>query len=166
MKAPTTSHEKALVKSSPLPKHRQLAQQFQIKAKLSPLFMHSSPVMKLRQIPRAESLDTLSPCDSIASDDLMMDFESQSSFESIDRLETTLREDQQNNTGVVDHEMQLWKELEQQSGDLFREWKQILNTATVTNIRNTPPTPSPPPGMMMMINGPSTSSSIVAAVVP
>lgn len=34
---------------------------------------------------RAESLDTLSPCESIASDDLMMDFES-SSMDSIDRF--------------------------------------------------------------------------------
>lgn len=139
MELPKTSNvERALVKSSPLANHRQL----QIKAKLSPLFLHtSSPVMKLRQIPRCESLDTLSPCDSIASDDLMMDFESQSSFESIDRLDRTLREE---TLQPVDTEMQLWRELEQQSGDLFREWKSILNTATVTNIRNTPPTPSPP----------------------
>lgn len=35
---------------------------------------------------RAESLDTLSPCESIASDDLMMDFEIHSSMDSIDRF--------------------------------------------------------------------------------
>lgn len=33
---------------------------------------------------RTESLDTLSPCESIASDDLMMDFECHSSMDSID----------------------------------------------------------------------------------
>lgn len=36
-------------------------------------------------ITRTESLDTLSPCDSIASDDMMMDFELCSSMDSIDR---------------------------------------------------------------------------------
>lgn len=155
-KAP--SNDKALVKSSPLAKHRQPPPaQFQINAKRSPLFMHSSPMMKLRQSHRTESLDTLSTCDSIADDDLMMDFESQSSFESIDRLETTLREDQ---NAAAENEMQLWKELEQQSGDLFREWKHILNTATVTNIRNTPPTPSPPPPNSQTLN--TASSSAVA----
>jgi len=34
---------------------------------------------------RTESLDTLSPCESICSDDMMMDFESNSSIDSIDR---------------------------------------------------------------------------------
>ena len=101
--------------------------------------------MKLRQANRTESLDTLSPCDSIASDDLMMDFEIQSSFESIDRLEkTVVCEEPQKAAADMDGEMQLWKELEKQSGELFHEWKSILTTATVTNIRNTPPTPSPP----------------------
>lgn len=83
----------------------------------------------------------------------MMDFESQSSFESIDRMDRTLRDETQQ---PVDNEMQLWRELEQQSGDLFREWKSILNTATVTNIRNTPPTPSPP----------NTASAAAAATSP
>lgn len=160
------SNDKALVKCSPLSKHRQL----QIKSKLSPLFMHTSPIMKLRQVQRTESLDTLSPCDSIASDDLMMDFESQSSFESIDRMGTTLREQREqalaNEDGAAspDHEMQLWKELEQQSGDLFREWKSILSSATVTNIRNTPPTPSPPPSHANNTILPSSSTTAAAAV--
>jgi hypothetical protein len=38
-----------------------------------------------KSLPRAESLDTLSPCDSIASDDLMADFDLNSSLDSIDR---------------------------------------------------------------------------------
>lgn len=41
------------------------------------------PVKKT--LSRAESLDTLSPCDSITSDDLMADFELNSSLDSIDR---------------------------------------------------------------------------------
>lgn len=117
-------------------------------------------MMKLRQVQRCESLDTLSPCDSIASDDLMMDFESQSSFESIDRLgSATLREDLVTGAPTAAaNEMQLWQELEQQSGDLFREWKHILSSATATNIRNTPPTPSPPPA------GGQPSSTTIAVV--
>lgn len=38
-----------------------------------------------KTLSRAESLDTLSPCDSITSDDLMADFELNSSLDSIDR---------------------------------------------------------------------------------
>lgn len=130
------------MKVSPHLKHHQ--KQFQIKAKLSPLFMHTSPVMKLRQMNRSESLDTLSPCDSIASDDLMADFESQSSFESIDRIGAPKDVTAAPMEVSLDREMQLWRDLEEQSGELFREWKSILTTATVTNIRNTPPSPSPP----------------------
>lgn len=44
---------------------------------------HNKPKNPL--ITRAESLDTLSPCDSIASDDLMMDFDCNSSLDSVDR---------------------------------------------------------------------------------
>lgn len=157
-----SSNELALVKSSPLSKHRQNPAQFQIKSMLSPLFIQTSPAMKLRKVQRTDSLNTLSPCDSIASDDLMMDFDCTSSFESIDRLETTLKDDKSS----VDNEMQLWKELEQQSGNLFREWKHILSTATVTNIRNTPPTPSPPPPPHALSNVPKSTSAAAAALVP
>lgn len=45
----------------------------------------SSPASIRKVLERAESLDTLSPCDSIASDDLMADFEINSSLDSIDR---------------------------------------------------------------------------------
>jgi len=46
----------------------------------------SSPAMNRKVIfERSGSLDTLSPCDSIASDDLMADFDINSSFDSIDR---------------------------------------------------------------------------------
>lgn len=45
----------------------------------------SSPASNRKFMQRAESLDTLSPCDSIASDDLMGDFDVNSSLDSIDR---------------------------------------------------------------------------------
>lgn len=45
----------------------------------------SSPAMLRKAMDRSGSLDTLSPCDSIASDDLMADFEINSSLDSIDR---------------------------------------------------------------------------------
>lgn len=47
--------------------------------------MSSSPAMHRKAMDRSGSLDTLSPCDSIASDDLMADFELNSSLDSIDR---------------------------------------------------------------------------------
>lgn len=50
--------------------------------------MMGSPASNRRQLQtmdRSGSLDTLSPCDSIASDDLMADFELNSSLDSIDR---------------------------------------------------------------------------------
>jgi cytochrome c556 len=45
----------------------------------------SSPALLRKKIERSGSLDTLSPCDSIASDDLMGDFDFASSLDSIDR---------------------------------------------------------------------------------
>lgn len=48
-------------------------------------FQSSSPATNRKTIERSGSLDTLSPCDSIASDDLMGDFEINSSLDSIDR---------------------------------------------------------------------------------
>lgn len=45
----------------------------------------SSPAVIKKTLERSGSLDTLSPCDSIASDDLMADFDLASSIDSIDR---------------------------------------------------------------------------------
>lgn len=45
----------------------------------------SSPAVNRKSLERSGSLDTLSPCDSIASDDLMGDFDINSSLDSIDR---------------------------------------------------------------------------------
>lgn len=47
--------------------------------------VRSSPAVIRKTLDRSGSLDTLSPCDSIASDDLMGDFEINSSLDSIDR---------------------------------------------------------------------------------
>lgn len=48
--------------------------------------LQNSPLaVKTKKLTRTESLDTLSPCDSIASDDLMADFDLNSSLDSIDR---------------------------------------------------------------------------------
>lgn len=47
--------------------------------------LNSSPLVNRKTFERSGSLDTLSPCDSIASDDLMADFELNSSLDSIDR---------------------------------------------------------------------------------
>jgi hypothetical protein len=53
--------------------------------KMQGLKLQLSPAVNRKQMERAGSLDTLSPCDSIASDDLMADFELNSSLDSIDR---------------------------------------------------------------------------------
>lgn len=47
--------------------------------------VQSSPSVNHKPLERSGSLDTLSPCDSIASDDLMGDFDLNSSLDSIDR---------------------------------------------------------------------------------
>lgn len=78
-------------------------------------------------ITRTESLDTLSPCESIASDDMMLDFECHSSMDSIDS-----RMQQRSNasgSGSALHSMdetQLWSEIEAQGGDIAREWSSLL----------------------------------------
>ncbi|XP_055315755.1 putative uncharacterized protein DDB_G0277255 isoform X5 [Sitodiplosis mosellana] len=98
-----------------------------------------APQAKPRQsvISRAESLDTLSPCESICSDDLMMDFECNSSIDSIDRVSRS------NPSAVGDansingsttkvnrlDEAQLWNEFEQNGGGHFRDWSYLLKTS-------------------------------------
>lgn len=109
-----------------------------------------APQAKPRQsvvISRAESLDTLSPCESICSDDLMMDFECNSSIDSIDRIS---RRSNQSATAAaaaastaVDaislngsitkvnklDEAQLWTEFEQNGGGQFKDWSFLLKTS-------------------------------------
>lgn len=91
-------------------------------------------------ISHAESLDTLSPCESICSDDLIMDFECNSSIDSIDRVSRS------NHSAVVDvismnsitgsttkvnnlDEAQLWTEFEQNGGGQFKDWSYLLKTS-------------------------------------
>lgn len=103
-----------------------------------------APQAKPRQslISRAESLDTLSPCESICSDDLMMDFECNSSIDSIDRIsrsnhsggapntgDSTVGTDaHESKTNKID-EAKLWTEFEQNGGGLFKDWSYLLKTS-------------------------------------
>uniref|UniRef100_A0A1A9WG63 Uncharacterized protein n=1 Tax=Glossina brevipalpis TaxID=37001 RepID=A0A1A9WG63_9MUSC len=62
---------------------------------------------------RAESLDTLSPCESICSDDLMMDFDMNSSIDSIDRS-ASIKSRSGSDLNKID-DSELFTELEQTS---------------------------------------------------
>lgn len=82
---------------------------------------------------RTESLDTLSPCESICSEDLMMDFDCNSSIESVGKMSSNA-----NRSGscvVVDDinvdvdETQLWNEFEQKGTGLFKDWSYLLKTS-------------------------------------
>ncbi|XP_055689446.1 uncharacterized protein LOC129793453 isoform X4 [Lutzomyia longipalpis] len=78
-----------------------------------------------RRLQRSESLDTLSPCESIASDDLMIDYQSQSSLDSVEKIQSN----GSGGSGSALHSMdenQLWSELEAQGGELLREWSSLL----------------------------------------
>lgn len=103
-----------------------------------------APQAKPRQslISRAESLDTLSPCESICSDDLMMDFECNSSIDSIDRMSRSNHSGSGTQNGAdgknVDggdarvqkvDEAKLWTEFEQNGGGLFKDWSYLLKTS-------------------------------------
>lgn len=101
-----------------------------------------APQPKPRQsiISRTESLDTLSPCESICSDDLMMDFECNSSIDSIDRISRSNHSggggggggEAFNGSAIrmnkVD-EAQLWSEFEQNGGGHFKDWSYLLRTS-------------------------------------
>uniref|UniRef100_A0AAG5D8C4 Uncharacterized protein n=1 Tax=Anopheles atroparvus TaxID=41427 RepID=A0AAG5D8C4_ANOAO len=76
---------------------------------------------------RAESLDTLSPCDSIASDDFMLDFDCNSSMDSIDRVARSSVAGSATGLHSMD-ELQLWSELENKGGHIIREWSSLLRS--------------------------------------
>lgn len=95
-----------------------------------------APHPKPRQsiISRTESLDTLSPCESICSEDLMMDFECNSSIDSIDRTSRSNHSGgaEFNGTSIKNNkldEAQLWKEFEQNGGGHFKDWSFLLKTS-------------------------------------
>ncbi|XP_014474267.1 PREDICTED: uncharacterized protein LOC106744215 isoform X2 [Dinoponera quadriceps] len=74
------------------------------------------------RIHRAGSVDTLSPCESIASDDLMLDYSDTSSYEEQQRL----------NSNPALHELDdatIISELEAQGEEMVRQWSSLLSTA-------------------------------------
>ncbi|XP_037932048.1 uncharacterized protein LOC119666840 [Teleopsis dalmanni] len=73
---------------------------------------------------RAESLDTLSPCESICSDDLMMDFDMNSSLDSIDRS-ASIRSRSGSDLNKIG-ESELFPELSRKSSDVMKELNTIL----------------------------------------
>ncbi|XP_062552564.1 uncharacterized protein LOC134217768 isoform X4 [Armigeres subalbatus] len=77
------------------------------------------------RLSRAESLDTLSPCDSIGSDDFMLDFNS--SMDSIDRPPRSNVSGSASALHSMD-ELQLWSELENKGGQLMHEWSKLLRS--------------------------------------
>lgn len=76
---------------------------------------------------RAESLDTLSPCESICSDDLMIDFECNSSNTS-SHVDVANQTDKIGKANGLD-EQQLWTEFEQNGGGQFKDWSYLLKTS-------------------------------------
>ncbi|XP_070072121.1 serine-rich adhesin for platelets isoform X2 [Drosophila takahashii] len=88
---------------------------------------------------RAESLDTLSPCESICSDDLMMDFDMNSSVDSIDHMANATgrsrsgsdlhkigRGGQDIDTMQAETEAELLSELERRGSDVMKELNTLL----------------------------------------
>ncbi|XP_012159425.1 uncharacterized protein LOC101454169 isoform X4 [Ceratitis capitata] len=73
---------------------------------------------------RADSLDTLSPCESICSDDLMMDFDIHSSVDSIDRSSSIKSRSGSDLHKIGDTE--LFSELERKGSDVMKELNSIL----------------------------------------
>ncbi|XP_063702961.1 uncharacterized protein LOC134832758 isoform X2 [Culicoides brevitarsis] len=75
---------------------------------------------------RTGSLDTLSPCESIASDDLMVDFDTRSSMDSIE-----LQNMQSHNSSGVSARSSTdgllnWQEMEQKTGDMIKDWNKLI----------------------------------------
>ncbi|XP_039965408.1 uncharacterized protein LOC120777899 isoform X4 [Bactrocera tryoni] len=73
---------------------------------------------------RAESLDTLSPCESICSDDLMMDFDIHSSVDSIDRS-GSIKSRSGSDLHKID-DTELFSELERKGSDVMKELNSLL----------------------------------------
>ncbi|XP_043263025.1 uncharacterized protein LOC122403531 isoform X2 [Colletes gigas] len=88
-----------------------------------------------KRISRAGSVDTLSPCESIASDDLILDYEQSdaSSYEEQNRVDS--------NTALQDmDDATILSELEAQGEEVMRQWTSLLGTCQTlqqTNNSNT-----------------------------
>ncbi|XP_031775235.1 uncharacterized protein LOC100863864 isoform X6 [Apis florea] len=85
-----------------------------------------------KRISRAGSVDTLSPCESIASDDLILDYE---------HSDASSYEEQRAETGTALQDMDnatILSELEAQGEDVMRQWSSLLSqTLQQTNNSNT-----------------------------
>ncbi|XP_011068455.1 PREDICTED: uncharacterized protein LOC105154549 isoform X2 [Acromyrmex echinatior] len=84
-----------------------------------------------QRLHRAGSVDTLSPCESIASDDLMLDYDGSdaSSYEEQQRL----------NSNPALHELDdatIISELEAQGEEVMRQWSSLLNTAHMEEVNS------------------------------
>lgn len=107
---------------APVPKPRRV---------MAETYESPAPIRKNRtRLSRAESLDTLSPCDSIASDDFMLDFNS--SMDSIDRPPRSNASGSASALHSMD-ELQLWSELENKGGQLMHEWSKLLRSQRNSN---------------------------------
>ncbi|XP_055538797.1 serine-rich adhesin for platelets isoform X3 [Wyeomyia smithii] len=103
--------------AAPVPKPRKI---------MPDAYESPAPMRKNKtRLSRAESLDTLSPCDSIASDDFMLDFNS--SMDSIDRAPRSIASESASALHSMD-ELQLWSELENKGGQLMHEWSKLLRS--------------------------------------
>ncbi|XP_025266815.1 homeobox protein prospero isoform X3 [Camponotus floridanus] len=84
-----------------------------------------------QRLHRTGSVDTLSPCESIASDDLMLDYDGSdaSSYEEQQRLNS--------NTALHDlDDATIISELEAQGEEVMRQWSSLLNTAHMQDEAN------------------------------
>ncbi|XP_053689567.1 uncharacterized protein LOC128738452 isoform X2 [Sabethes cyaneus] len=114
----TNNNKNSSKGAAPVPKPRKI---------MPDAYESPAPMRKNRtRLPRAESLDTLSPCDSIASDDFMLDFNS--SMDSIDRAPRSIASESASALHSMD-ELQLWSELENKGGQLLmHEWSKLLRS--------------------------------------
>ncbi|XP_073840736.1 uncharacterized protein isoform X11 [Musca autumnalis] len=80
---------------------------------------------------RAESLDTLSPCESICSDDLMMDFDMASSMDSIDRS-VSIKSRSGSDLHKID-DSELFSELDRKGSDVMKELNHLLRSNSKKN---------------------------------
>uniref|UniRef100_A0A1Q3G1T7 Uncharacterized protein n=1 Tax=Culex tarsalis TaxID=7177 RepID=A0A1Q3G1T7_CULTA len=107
---------------APVPKPRKI---------MSDVYESPAPKRKNRtRLSRAESLDTLSPCDSITSDDFMLDFNS--SMDSINGPPRSNASGSASGLHSMD-ELQLWSELENKGGQLMHEWSKLLRSQRNSN---------------------------------
>ncbi|XP_037045695.1 probable serine/threonine-protein kinase DDB_G0278845 isoform X4 [Bradysia coprophila] len=93
-----------------------------------------APQIKPRQslLSRTESLDTLSPCESIASDDLMMDYDYNSSVDSLDRMSQSIH-GSVSALHSLDHSQLLCELDAKGQNDTMKEWNSLFKTARMLN---------------------------------